>query len=296
MSAVTRAEFYSDRTGGPAPRDKDVLPEHTARGLLNLVQSKIDSDWFAQRFPDQCPDGNGVAGTNIQSLRLDLQALIPDLDYPLLATSNVPDEAVFDLIEYAAQRIALAQPGSWHSYFSHHELTFDVKAGRRVFHDEINQILARGRTTYELAPSLQVQRTGSPEVREQLSDLRPATGDGVLDELIVEARTLYLSHRVGDRKLGLEKLWDAFERLKTIEIPGGDKKASAAKLLAHIADEPFHDLAEAEMIELTKIGNTFNLRHHETGKHAVPEGGYDYLFARLSNLVILLLRHSDWLA
>ncbi|MFI8631278.1 hypothetical protein ACIGEP_01610 [Microbacterium sp. NPDC077663] len=118
----------------------------------------------------------------------------------------------------------------------------------------------------------------------------------MLDELIVEARTPYVSRRVGDCQLGLEKLRDAFERLETIEIPGGDKKASAAKLLAHMAGEPFRDLAEAEMIALTKIGNTFNPRHHETGNYAVPEDGYDYLFARLSNLVILLLRHSDRLA
>lgn len=288
-------DFYSDRNGGAPPRDQNTLAAATRRGLLNLVQSKIDADWFAQRFPEQCPDGNGVCGTNSQALTVDLQALIPKLSYPLLTSDNYDDEAVFDLLEYAAQRISLAEPDGWHSFHRHHELKFDRKKGRRSFQEEINQMLSRGRATFEMDEALQIQRFGTPEVRQVLVDLNPDTGDAALDKLIVDSRSLFMSYREDDRKLGLEKLWDAFERLKTIELPG-NKKASAQQLLAHITDHPFRDLLAAEMRALTDVGNGFNLRHHETDKHQVPTEAYDYLYARMGSLIITLLRESNRLA
>lgn len=288
-------DFYSDRNGAALPRDQDTLAEATRRGLINLVQSKIDADWFAQRFPEQCPDGNGVCGTNVQALTVDLQALVPELSYPLLTSDGYDDEAVFDLLEYAAQRIRLAEPDGWHSYYRHHELKFDQQKGRRSFREEVNKMLSRGRASFEMDDALQIQRFGTPEVRGVLADLNPDTGDAALDKLIVDSRALFMSYREDDRKLGLEKLWDAFERLKTIELPG-NKKASAEKLLAYIVDQQFRGLLEAEMRALTDVGNGFNLRHHETDKHQVPVEAYDYLYARMGSLIITLMRVSNRLA
>lgn len=50
------------------------------------------------------------------------------------------------------------------------------------------------------------------------------------------------------------------------------------------------------MLALTKIGNAFNLRHHETDKHPVPPEAYDYLYSRMGSLIITLLRESNRLA
>lgn len=214
----------------------------------------------------------------------------------MLTSDGYDDEAIFDLLEYAGQRLALAESNGWHSFYRHDELKFDQAKGRRRFREEVNQLLSRGRAAYEMDSSLQIQRFGTPEVRQVLADLNPDTGDPGLDELIIDSRALFMSYREGDRKLGLEKLWDAFERLKTVEIPGGDKKASAKKLLAHITGTPFRELLEAEMLALTKIGNAFNLRHHETDKHPVPPEAYDYLYSRMGSLIITLLRESNRLA
>lgn len=207
-----------------------------------------------------------------------------------------PETRSFDLLEYAARYVSEPSNGRYHSGLKHHELNFDDKSGRTKFRDEANQILARGRTTYELASSLEVQRTGTPEVRKALADLQPDSGDPELDKLVTDARDLYMSHKSSDRKIGIEKLWDAFERLKTIEIRNGDKRRSVTQLLDHVSNGAFRVEVEAEMLALTKIGNAFNIRHHETGKHAVPVEGYDYLFSRMSALIILLLRESDRLA
>ncbi|MEV4775220.1 hypothetical protein [Microbacterium sp. LWH12-1.2] len=68
------------------------------------------------------------------------------------------------------------------------------------------------------------------------------------------------------------------------------------KLLGHIPDVPFRDIVEAEMTALTAIGNTFQIRHHEVGKHPVPAHGQDYIAARMVNLIVLLLHRSGRLA
>ncbi|MEO5781389.1 UNVERIFIED_ORG: hypothetical protein ABIB19_003624 [Arthrobacter sp. UYEF10] len=46
---------------------------------------------------------------------------------------DATDEILFDLIEYAANRIAKPIQGRWHEYMKHHELTFDEKPGARLF-------------------------------------------------------------------------------------------------------------------------------------------------------------------
>lgn len=114
-----------------------------------------------------------------------------------------------------------------------------------------------------------------------------------LDTLIVDARQLYLSPEEADGRAGLEKLWDAFERLKTIE-EGKDKKAQSKELFQHITSDPLRAEVDAEMLALASIGNSFRIRHHETSKHAVPDSNArDFLFVRLANLIILLLKASD---
>lgn len=87
-----------------------------------------------------------------------------------------------------------------------------------------------------------------------------------------------------------EKLWDAWERLKSIEV-AGNKRMSVAKLLDNAAPEPmFRARLEDEARALTDIGNAFHIRHFETNKVALsgPEQ-YDYLFHRLFALMHLLL-------
>ncbi len=53
------------------------------------------------------------------------------------------------------------------------------------------------------------------------------TGDPVLDELLRVAQSKFLSNNPNLRKEAMEKLWDAWERLKTLEI-GKDKRIRCA--------------------------------------------------------------------
>lgn len=289
--------FFSDRLNDPPERDLDVLPVHTARGLVGVIETKVTGNWFARTFPESCPDGNGIAGTDTPALQRNLLALVPDAPWPVWdLDGSVTDEVIFDMLEYSAGRVELATDGQWHSFYRHSELNFDAKAGRTAFRDEVNQILQRGRVMYELAEDGQIHRLGTPEVQQVVQTLRPDTGDTALDKLITEARTKYASHRSEDRAVGLERLWDAFERLKTIDLPGGDKKRSIAVLLSHINEAGWRAVVSAEMEALTQIGNTFSIRHFETRTTPIPLGAADYLFGRMGSLMVHLLTVSSRLA
>ncbi len=46
------------------------------------------------------------------------------------------------------------------------------------------------------------------------------------------------------------------------------------------------------MQDLTKLGNSFQIRHHETGKSPIPSSAQDYVMGRMANLLIYLLDQS----
>lgn len=260
---------------------------------MSLVTTKAGSDWFASEFPEQCIDGNGVCGTDGTALWHNVAAVIPHLNRGIWGyLDEQTDEGVFDLIEYAANKVAKPIPLVYHEYMKHHELKFDQKAGRAVFLDEVNTILQRGGTMFELTPKLQIIRTGTPAVQQVMQELNPSSGDQHLDGLLSAAKQLFLSRDEAQRGVAIDKLWDAFERLKTVDVEG-NKKQSIAALLGYITNEQFRAVVGDEMAALTSMGNNFLIRHHETGKHSVPAEAYDYLFVRMGSLIVYLLKVSN---
>ena len=121
------------------------------------------------------------------------------------------------------------------------------------------------------------------------------TGDSDLDGLLDTAIDRFLSPNPEARQDALEKLWDAFERLKTIE-GGKDKKARAAALIDRAVsdDAPvFRSIVVTEFKAMTKAGNELRIRHSEVGHEPVGETGEkDYLFMRLYALVWLMLKRT----
>jgi hypothetical protein len=116
------------------------------------------------------------------------------------------------------------------------------------------------------------------------------TGDATLDELLEASRTKFLHRDLKVRKESLEKLWDAWERLKTIG-PGKNKAEQAQGLLEKAVPEiTFRARLEKEAKELTDIGNSFMIRHTETNKIPITDSSQvDYLFHRLFAMIRLLL-------
>lgn len=291
---MSAPSFYSDRVNGAVARTHEELPEATSDGLQALVQRRIDADFLAEEFPSYCSDGNGIEGTNNFSIGPDITALVPGATWPLW--EKEPDDAtLFDIIEYVGQRVSKPSNGHYHSFMRHYELNFDQAAGRAQFRAEVNQLLSRGGTVYEMNSQMQIERVGSAEVQTALRSLRPDTGDSTLDQLLETARRLYLSRNPADRASAIEKLWDGFERLKTLDDPS-DKKRSISALLAHISDPAIRALIDEEMSDLTKIGNSFQIRHYEVGKHPIPTDAQDYIATRMVSVIVYLLDQSGRLA
>jgi hypothetical protein len=91
-------------------------------------------------------------------------------------------------------------------------------------------------------------------LQEALAESTFRTGDSTLDGMLEAARHKILNRSIDVRRESLEKLWDAWERLKTLE-PGRDKRESAGRLLDKAAAEPtFRARLEEEAIALTSIG------------------------------------------
>lgn len=106
--------------------------------------------------------------------------------------------------------------------------------------------------------------------------------------------TNFLALTPNVRKEGLEKLWDAWERLKTLEA-SEDKRRSVGILLDRTATEPnFRRLLEEEANYLTGVGNNFMIRHTEVSKTPIAsQEQVDYLFHRMFALIRLILRATE---
>ncbi|MET9580749.1 hypothetical protein ABZY30_35240 [Streptomyces massasporeus] len=228
-----------------------------------------------------------------------------------LDPDKVPDTATaLDLIDFVALHIDQPTRRSSHNWnFDHTHYSFqqhdhfhdtELTPGQDQLRHDIDLLFARNGIAYTVGDDMRVRRLGPPEALPLISDFRPSTGDPQLDSKLKDAMERFLSRNSADRRDALEKLWDAFERLKTLELGGGSlKKSSVSQLLTRAASgsEPFRELLEAEFKTLTGIGNDFTIRHHEHDKEDVPtDAAIDYLFVRLVSAISLVLRHTGRMA
>jgi len=135
-------------------------------------------------------------------------------------------------------------------------------------------------------------RLAAPIIGEEFETIRFNTGDQKLDEILSDARKKYFSTDPSSHKEAVERLWDAWERLKTLENPN-NKKKSIEKLLDKAATErEFRELLEEEeATKLTTIGNKFHIRHAEVGQIGIERvEHFDYLFHRLLSMILLLIK------
>jgi len=123
---------------------------------------------------------------------------------------------------------------------------------------------------------------------ELLFDNEAKTSDKELNKLIEEAKERFFNPN--DKQVALEKLWDAFERLKTHFAPEGLKKNQSADKLTTLISKNFDkDFIDEEFSKLSKIGNNYRIRHHETDKNELTPIHMNYFFFRMLSLIDLCL-------
>ena len=203
--------------------------------------------------------------------------------------------AILDFIELIARNIGEPNQVGWHDFFSHHHLKLNREAGLKKFVEDINRIFSRNGLAYELSEGGAIERTVPAPMADLVKRTGFRTGDNDLDGLLDTAIDRFLSPKPEARQDAMEKLWDAFERLKTIE-GGKDKKARAIALIDRATSDVapvFRSVIGTEFKAMTKVGNELRIRHFEVGHEPVGETGEkDYLFMRLYSLVWLMLKRT----
>ena len=237
----------------------------------------------------------GPCGCDSHAFGLVLRAEVPAAEWPL-SYSDLPDTPViFDILEFCAGAVGLPVEGDFHSYFGHSHLSWDREASLANFISDVNFLFARNGVAYELTPEGQARRLLPTALAEAPNHTEFATWYGETDRLFETARERIALPKLDDRRDALEKFWDAFERIKTLE-PGRDIRSQAEKLLdgAATPGTRFRQVLGEEASALTRIGNTFRIRHSETSQEDLDSvEQVDYFFGRLFAFNRIVLRTAS---
>ncbi len=297
-------DYFSDRENGPRARTEQVISPVVWAGLVATVQALINSGAFGLRFPERCPDGQAVCGCDTDALAASVIAEMPGLAWPLETMCLVEDGflsqrepfapdtlLILDFIEFIYASVAKPIPGKHHDFFSHHHLTFDQQSGQEEFRATVNRIFSRNGVAFEMLSTGRIVRVLPPVLGEDLKRTIFRTGDRTLDNMLEECRTKFSDRNPLVRREALERLWDGWERLKSLADPG-DKKRSIKIILDATAAEPsLRARLEGEATELNSIGNSHLIRHSEVNQVPVIDvDQVDYLFHRLFAMIQLVLR------
>jgi hypothetical protein len=286
------SNYYTEREFGTRPPSIDVIDERLWAGFYSLIQTRIGDGSFGLRFPEQCPEGNGPCGCDEQSFRRVLMAEVPGIEWPLSATEVPETPVILDLLEFCGRAVGEPIKGRYHSYFGHHHLSWDRDSGLQRFLADVNMLFRRNALAFELTSAGEARRLLPLPLADAIGSTLFQTGDGETDRLLEAARVRFLSPKPEDRQDALEKLWDAFERLKTLE-PGSNKRVQADALLDRVAASAsgYRQMLTREAAELTMIGNSFRIRHSEVTQEALTSADQlDYLFTRMFAFVRTVLK------
>ena len=258
--------------------------------LQNRINDMMKNNLFTKDFPESCPDNELPCGCNMEEMKKVFFGEI-GLDYDETIHNN-EEKPIIRLIQFLHNHSAEPTVTRYHSFFSHTDIMeFSIETGQEKFTNEINSLFKKLNVPFQLS-SGKVIKMGN-EIFEKVIDPNIFnTGDELTDKMLKESITFFKESDRNNRSIALEKLWDSWERIKTLE--DNDKKIGIEKLLkASIADEDLRkEIAEDAKI-LTNIGNRFQIRHFEKGKIKLNDEDVDYLYYRLFNLLLRLLMGTN---
>ena len=167
--------------------------------------------------------------------------------------------------------------------FARHSMLDDFEA-------QINTILKLNDITFQLSNG---KIANSFDVQITHSSLGTVEEAG-LKELLQEASKYYDANNM---QIAVEKLWDAFERLKRYYCsPTIDKKKSVNRIVKDMGNDQqaFMELFDREFHELTSLGNDFRIRHHEITKVDIQDKRhFEYFYKRCLTLISTAIEYLD---
>lgn len=295
--------LYTERNGLRVPVEKtyQITPD---RYHLLLDVCKRHFDNISWKYPEICPDGKGCCGIDLKRFRMKAKYEIPTLEFDendnIIVPMNFNTDtcfSIFDLIEFIFLNWKDTSKKEWHDFFCHYDVVFS-ESNEQIgeFKEEINDAFEKMGLLYTLTEKYNIERIvwNSSLIEEAQNSMEKIQEKG-MQGLLNEAIIAYKTPNPSARQTSVEKIWDAFERLKTY-YTSLDKKDSAEKIVNDMAnnDAHFRELFDKEFKELTSIGNNYRIRHHETYKFEINETEhYDYLFNRCLSLITTALRCVD---
>ncbi|MCU0082715.1 hypothetical protein [Streptococcus danieliae] len=167
----------------------------------------------------------------------------------------------------------------------------DGTVKKSMFREEINQLLERNNLSYHLTIEGVFERKLDENFQFIIDFLMPDVEDGI-DNLIEESKKLIASYEEKKRKLGLEKIIDAFQRTKSLYAQEQSHlKKSVERLVTNVAEEhvPFREFTNTIMKAITDLSNSAEIRHTERYQSALQsEKQRDYLY-QITLLTVRLL-------
>lgn len=314
-------KYFSDRnntnTNNNIPSN-EFIPTEVWNAICVLFERLVCNNNLAKDFPKRCPDGNCICGVNDRDFYTSLLVTVPNLKQFVSSNYNLNISnahfnnpwtndnesrelltlftySVLDAIEYVCKHICNVNTSKYHEYYHHFELEFvDSSKAKQSFIDSVNELFERNNIIFYVSDDGLCKRLVDNSILSSIDKFKlTEIEDTTLSNLIKLATDKFTSPKLSERNVGLEKLWDAFERIKTLLYPE-NKKTSANRLLdrASLGCNAFKEILEKESKELTSIGNDFQIRHFETSTKPIKDTHHlDYLFYRLYILLSLLIKY-----
>lgn len=300
--------YYTERHGMRALVEQTETITYEIYGLI-FDCCKAYFDNIAWKYPKKCIDYNDCCGLDEDKLGIAMQFEIPSLyrhesgridtplkrRYPHITDKGFSPYGLLDFVEFEYRNIKDIANKSWHEIWRHNDLTFNTtRETAYTFRTEINHIFETTGLIYTLTESGMIERIPKNGVlsKEIETDVTHVPEKG-LRGLLLDAIILYKTPKPQARQDSVEKIWDALERLKSYYTTM-DKKNSAAKIVNDMANNQseFASVFNEEFRTLSKIGNDFQIRHHETNKIDIADSRhYDYFFNRCLSLIALAVQY-----
>ena len=306
-----KSYLYTERHKLRTPIEKTYTITIKAYSILfNCCERYYDN--LAWKYPVKCPDGNMCCGFNREKFNDDLEYEIPTLfrrhgiiDKPQIHENDFTETredkfdqyALFDFIEYVAKNLHDIVGKNEHGFFKHYHYSFSsTNIVAQQFISEINSIFAKAGLLYVLTDKFEIERVEdqsvlSVEFEQRVDEIK----EPGLKELLQAAIQKHKSHYPEDQKDAVDKIWDAFERMKSFYATSkNEKRSSIDKIIQEMSheDEYYKKLFNDEMKLLTEdIGNACNIRHSEKYQHEIiDEKYYDYFFNRCLSFIALAIQ------
>jgi len=300
--------YFSDKELGTADRISEDISIEVWNGIVSVFEEFKSDNSFSSKFSNICSDNGRACGFDNALFEDRLKSEIPNIEVPIKRKEKnnhhdffnqnevtIDKYTTLDFIQFCHKNIQEAIQDDYHEFFKHYHLTFkESKQLQKDFREKINQIFERNGIVFFINDEGLINRT-IPITMKPLINQIYNTEDKKLNELVQLANDKFVLPNIEDRVHALEKIWDAFERVKTYYVEK-NKKQSVEELIQLVANKNsgIEQLINTEAKALTKIGNDFQIRHFETNKIEITDNKHiDYLFYRMISLIHLFLTELE---